>query len=204
MDTDLTLDIIREVINIGVGDAAAALSKLVQSRVSINTPELHIFDSTAALTFIQTEIQTLGVYISQNFHGRIHGKSLLFYTKESCHSLIKAILGRDIITSALTDSAIATLQEIGNILMVSCISTISNLIEDTLSFEIPDVTIEISEGYFQNIVQELGVLDKTIVVRNQMLVKDKEIEGYFFLLLAFNDFLIVIREMQNKMKISSK
>ena len=127
---------------------------------------------------------------------------MLFYTKKSCNSLIKTILGKDIVTSALTDNAIATLQEIGNILMVSCISIISDMIEDRVSFEIPDVTLEISEGYIQNIVKEFGELDKTIFVRSQMVVKDKEIEGYIFLLLSFADFLSIIHKIQNKNKAS--
>jgi len=200
MKDDMTLDIIKEVINIGVGDAAEALSELVQSRVWIKTPDIHILDSHAAPAFIQKEIQTLGVYISQGFHGGISGETLLFYTKESCHSLIRSILGNDRVTSALTDTAVASLQEIGNILMVSCVSTISNLIEDSFSFDIPDVTIELSAGYFQNLVQNLGKLDKTIVVRNQMVVRDKAIEGYIFLLLGFSDFLVVVEKMQNKLK----
>ena len=202
MNEDMTLDIIKELINIGVGDAAAALSELVQSRVFIKTPEVLILDSKDLPNFMRKEIQTLGVYISQNFHGRIRGKAMLFYTKKSCNSLIKTILGKDIVTSALTDNAIATLQEIGNILMVSCISIISDMIEDRVSFEIPDVTLEISEGYIQNIVKEFGKLDKTIFVRSQMVVKDKEIEGYIFLLLSFADFLSIIHKIQNKNKAS--
>ena len=200
MKEDLTLDIIREVINIGVGDAADALSNLVDSRVLIKTPEVHILDSKDALNFIRKEIQTLGVYISQSFHGGIRGRTLLFYTKESCNALVKTILGKDTVTSALTDTTISTLQEIGNILMVSCVSTVTNLIDDSVSFEIPDVTIEISEGYLENIIKELGLLDKTIVVRNQMVVKDKQIEGYIFLLLSFNDFLLFVDKMEKKIK----
>ena len=198
MSDDLTLDIIREVINIGVGDAAAALSALVRSRVWIKTPDVHVIDSKDVPAFIRKEIRKLGVYISQDFKGGIRGKTLLFYSRESCNSLIKTLLQKDFVTVAMTDTAVATLQEIGNIIMVSCISTISDLIEDSFSFEIPDVTIEISEGYFQNIVEELGELDRTIVVRNQMVVKDKKIEGYIFLLLGFDDFLMVIRKMHDR------
>ena len=199
MKEDITLDIIKEVINIGIGDAASALSELVDSRVLIKTPDVHVLDITEAPGFIKKEVKTLGVYIAQDFHGKIKGKTLLFYTKESCHSLIRILHGTDIVTSSLTDSAVATLQEIGNILMVSCISTISDLIEDSFSFDIPDVTIEISEGYFQQMVRQLGELDKAIIIRNQMVVKDREIEGFILMLLGFDDFLLVIEKMQNTM-----
>jgi len=198
MSKDMTLDIIKEVVNVGIGDAAAALSALVNSRVIIEVPEIHIINTQDAPDFIQKEIRSLGVYISQDFKGTFRGKAMLFYTKESCTSLLRAILGKIIVTSALTDTAIATLQEIGNIIMVSCVSTISNMLEDTVEFQIPDVNIEISEGYFRNLVKEIGDLDKTVVVRNRMIVKDKEIEGYFFLMLSFKDFLALIEKIKDK------
>ena len=202
MNKDMTLDIIREVVNIGIGDAAAALSTLINSRVIIKVPEIHILNTQDVPDFIQKEIRSLGVYIAQDFKGTFRGKTLLFYTKESCTSLLRAILGKISVTSAFTDLAIATLQEIGNIIMVSCVSTISNMLEDTVEFQIPDVTLEISEGYFRNLVKGLGDLDKTIVVRNQMVVKDKEIEGYFFLMLSFNNFILLIEKMESKIKAS--
>ena len=199
MSKDMTLDIIKEVVNVGIGDAAAALSTLVKSRVTMEVPEIHIVDTRDAPDFIQNEIRSLGVYIAQDFSGLFRGKTLLFYSKESCTSLLKALLGDIQVTSALTDTAIATLQEIGNIIMVSCVSTISNMLDDTVEFQIPNVTLEISEDYFRNIVKGLGDLEKTIVVRNQMLVHDKEIEGYFFIMLSFTDFLLLIEKLENRM-----
>jgi len=63
----MTLDIIKEVVNVGIGDAAAALSALVNSRVIIEVPEIHIINAQDAPDFIQKEIRSLGVYISQDF-----------------------------------------------------------------------------------------------------------------------------------------
>ena len=200
MDEDLTLDIVREVINIGIGDAAAALSELVHDRVTIELPEVHIVESKKAPEFLKKELTSLGVYISQKFTGAINGKTLLFYTKESCQSIIKTVLKKDSISSALTDTAISTLQEIGNILMVSCISTIGDIIEDKIFFEIPDVTIEISEGYLGKIINDLNEMDKTIIIRNQMMVKKQKIQGYIFLFLGFNDFLLIVDKMKKKIK----
>jgi len=199
MTDKIALDIIREVVNIGVGDAAAALSSLVNSRVMIQVPDVQIVDTKKAPEFVQKEIRSLGVYIAQDFKGLFRGKALLFYTKDSCHSLLQALLGKNAVTSSLTDTAVATLQEIGNILMVSCITTISNMLDDTVEFQIPDVTFEVSEGYFQNLVKNLEDLDKTIIVRNQMIVEDKQIEGYIFIMISFNDFLKLIQKLSMTM-----
>ena len=195
MDEDLIQDILREVINIGVGDAAAALSILVNNRVVIKTPDIYVLDTQDATDFIQEKICELGIYISQDFKGKFSGKTLLFYSKNSCASLLKLLLGKETGSDIFTDNALATLEEIGNIVMVSCITTISNILEDTVEFQIPDLTLEISDGYFKNLVSGLEGLDKTIIIRNQMVVKDMEIEGYFFILLSFGNFLELIKKM---------
>jgi chemotaxis protein CheY-P-specific phosphatase CheC len=126
----------------------------------------------------------------------------LFYTRESCASLLKALLGDVMATRTLTDTAIATLQEIGNIIMVSCMSTISNMIEDDITFDIPDVTVEISEGYFQNLVREIKTLDHTIIVRNEMSIDATHVQGYIFVLLGFQDFVAVARDLAKKMQVN--
>ena len=198
MTDDMTLDIIREVVNIGIGDAASALSVLINSRVSIKVPDIHILNTPEASAFIQQEIGSLGIYIAQDFQGVFRGKALLFYSKKSCSALLNAITGDISIASAMTETAMATLQEIGNIIMVSCITTISNMLEDTVEFQVPDVTLEISENYFKNLVKGHESLDKTIIVRNQMVIQDKEIEGYFIILLSYDDFLLLIEKMAEK------
>ena len=51
------------------------------------------------------------------------------------------------------ESSISTLNEIGNIIMVSYISAISNLINDKINFDLPETTVEISEKYFENLIE---------------------------------------------------
>ncbi|MDM8551696.1 chemotaxis protein CheC [Desulfobacterales bacterium HSG2] len=199
MCDDNSLDIITEVINIGVGEAADALSKLVNTRVIIRTPDVRIMDAEAVHEYIRKEAASLSVYISQNFKEMIKGKTVLFYTKECAISLLNAIYGETLMTSSLTESGIATLNEIGNIIMVTCMSEISNLIEARISFELPEVTIEISESYFQNLLKDLGELDKAIVVKSEMCIKEDDIQGYLFVLLSFEDFNLVIEKLRSKM-----
>ena len=198
MTNDKWIDTIREVINIGIGDTAAALSDLVNSRVIIRVPDIHILETKVVPDFIDKEIKSLGVYIAQNFHGIIKGKAVLFYTKESSVSLLKNLTGDFLNLDILSERSMSILQEIGNILLVSCISTISNIIGGRINFEIPHVTVEVSEGYFVNLLKGLDEMDKTIIVKNEMTIKDKNISGYIFILLGFRDFKMVIEKIQRK------
>jgi chemotaxis protein CheC len=187
MYDDNAIDIIREMVNIGIGEAADALSKLVNTRVIITVPDIYVMDVKAALAYIRDQVKSVGVYISQDFRDAVRGKTLLFYTKECCISLLNAIYGQTLKTS-LTESGIATLNEIGNVIMVSCMSEISNMIAGRIVFELPEATIEISENYFQNLLKDLDELDKAVIVKNGIRIKENDIEGYLFVLLSFENF----------------
>jgi chemotaxis protein CheY-P-specific phosphatase CheC len=149
--------------------------------------------------YVRNEVKSVGVYISQDFKDVVRGKTLLFYTKDCCISLLNAIYGETLRTSSLTESGIATLNEIGNVIMVSCMSEISNMIEGRIAFELPEVTIEISENYFQNLLADLDELDKAVIVKNGIRIKENDIEGYLFVLLSFENFNIVIEKLREKM-----
>lgn len=84
-----SLDTMKEIINIGMGESADALSGLVGTRVIINVPNVHIMDIVRVFPYIQEEMASIGVYIAQDFKGLISGKTILCYTHECCISLLK-------------------------------------------------------------------------------------------------------------------
>lgn len=198
MYNNQSLDIIREVINIGIGDAADSLSKLVNIPVIIKLPDIHIMDTKEVNNYIKNELKSLGVYMSQNFSGTIKGKTILFYTKECSVSLLNAIYGDRIKTSSLTETGIVTLNEVGNIIMVSCISQLANLLETRISFDLPEVTVEISDNYFKNLLNDMGELDKSIIIKSEMAIKERDIQGYIFVLLSFKDFNFIVDTLKKK------
>jgi len=142
----------------------------------------------------------LGVSLSQDFRGLIKGKTILFYTKECSISMLNAIYGQILETSALSETGIAALNEIGNIIMGSCMAEISNMIEGQLSFDLPHVTVEISGKYFRNLLSDLEKLDQAILIKNEMQIRERDIQGYLFILLSFEDFNKVIRKLQQQIQ----
>jgi chemotaxis protein CheC len=193
MDNEQVLDMIRELINVGMGEAAAVLSDLVKTRVLIKVPDISIIDVSNIGKFLSLELSDLGVYLSQDFHGEIEGRSILFYTEECSMALLKAL--SEIHGEDLTETNRATLQEVGNVVLVTCISTISEMIGLRTIFEMPVVTVETSDVYFANMLKELEKLQKAVVVRNQIAVHNKEISGYLIVLLSFDYFEMIVKKL---------
>ena len=193
-----SLDIMKEVINIGLGDAADALSSLVNTQIIIKVPDVHIMDISQVMPYIKKEVLSLGVYIAQDFKGQISGKTILCYTHECSVSLLNTIYGDKLKTTTITETGMSTLNEIGNIIMVSYISAISNFIDDRVMFDLPEVTVEISEKYFENLLKDLKSFEKAIVVKNMMRIKGTDVEGYLFVMLSFKDFYRVLEKLEQR------
>lgn len=204
MNDGIELDIITELVNIGIGEAAASLSDLTQRRVLIRTPEIKIMNVADISEYIETNMQSTGVYIAQDFEGPVTGKTILCYTQECSQSLINILDPHAVKTSSLTVSAMATLQEIGNIVMVSCITTIGDMMAGSLKFYMPSASLETSRTYFQNLIKDMEKFDKAIMVKNDMAIaqdksdKTDKIEGYLFILLSFDHFEKVVVQLREK------
>ncbi len=195
----LSTDIIKEVMNVGIGEAAFALSELVNAPVMIQVPDLRITEVANIPRYIDQEGQDLGVFISQDFHGIVEGKVLLSYSRACSISLVNLLFGDNKDAESLSNIDIATLQEIGNIIMVSCLSTISDMIEGRMTFTMPLVTAGLSDRYFMNLVQELEKFEQCILIKNEMVIKGHNIQGYIFVLLSFKDLQIIVEKLSKKM-----
>ena len=193
-DTE-AVDAIKEVINIGIGEAANSLSELVRDRVQIRVPDIRILDLADVPAYMHSEMEHLGLCISQDFHGLISGKMVLAYSRKCSVSLLNRLYGRTRDMSSLTNTDIATLQEVGNIIMVSCISAIGNIIEGRLIFNMPQVTAKISNGYFEKIARDLEGFEKCIIIKNDMTIKKDDISGYTFIILTFQALQLVTQKL---------
>ncbi len=192
------VDILKEMINIGIGDAAATLSDLVKSRVVIKVPDLKVMTFPALVDYFEKEIDLLGVYISQKFKGAITGKSLLCYSREASLSLLRAVAESEQQTLSLSDSEKSILQEIGNLLLVSCISAISNILEDLFVFEIPHVAVSGQVDYFEYLIKDMKELEQAVVVKTTMAIKGTGIDGYIFILIGFKGLQSMVSRMERR------
>jgi chemotaxis protein CheC len=194
------MDLLKEVINIGMGEAAASLSELVNSRVGIQVPDVRVMRVDEIWSFLDLEVSTLGVYLSQGFRGPLTGKGILFYTEECSLALLDSLFGGIPNIGTLGEAGRATLQEVANIILVSCISRIGDMTGMPTFFDIPTVTVETSETYFKNLVKEMSHLEKAIVVKNEISVYKKNIVGYLFVLLGLAGFDLVESQMEKYLR----
>jgi chemotaxis protein CheC len=123
--TELQLDALREVGNIGAGNAATALSQMIQRRIDMTVPEVDILRLEDMVSKIGTE-EDMVIAVVLRIFGDIPGNVIFLLTMDSAYRLLEMLMGKEV-SGEFDEYQISALQEIGNILTGAYINSIVRL-----------------------------------------------------------------------------
>lgn len=132
------LDVLTELVNIGVGRAAASLSELIQQRIQLTVPKVRMERSaTCESPFISVADETTATVVLQDFEGQFSGRSALVFPQNSSLLLAGMLSGIDEVISELDVELTGLLLEVGNILLNAVMGTFSNECRCPLEYSLP-------------------------------------------------------------------
>ena len=179
---DLQMDILTEIINIGIGKSAGQLNKLLHKRVHLYVPTVEIISGTEFLNRMLPERGRVSS-INMSFQGPVTGIAELVSPTKSVQSMLDLIIDESAITDDLDLLRSSTLNEIGNIILNSLIGTVANQFKIRLNYSVPVY----SEGRFYDLSAHLCTPDINMIVgHTRFSVVDMDIEGTFLLNLEIN------------------
>ncbi|MBF0626179.1 MAG: chemotaxis protein CheC [Magnetococcales bacterium] len=135
--SDLEQDALLEMLNIGMGRAAAALSQMVQDEVFLSVPQVVLLDRRQTLELIRQHAADRVCAIRQAFGGPFQGSALLIYPEEASLELVRALLREEVPLQTLTELEQESLVEVGNVILNACIGTIANLLQTEFQCALP-------------------------------------------------------------------
>ena len=110
-------DILTELVNIGVGRAACTLSEMVDSRVGLKVPSVHLAPlSIEQLVRQSGEADTISVVL-QSFSGRLSGMAALLISSASARSLVAILTGKPSESCEIDVEREGVITEVGNIVI---------------------------------------------------------------------------------------
>lgn len=135
--SDDQLDALTEIVNIGVGKAAASLSDLIGERICLTVPALVVCDSELLTDVLAERRDALDTSVVQDFNGPIGGRAILAFSKASGIQLGQVLLGFDESPSELDLDLGEILEEVGNIVLNGVLGSIGNLVAEELVYSVP-------------------------------------------------------------------
>lgn len=152
----LELDTLREIGSIGTGNAATALSQLLDREVRITLPEVRIMEYNEAIDWIGgAEEITAGVLV--RIGGEINGIMLSVQQLDFVNLILDSMLKRSILEySELEELEQSALVEIGNIMISTFINALSGLSGISVELTVPAFTVDMQGAILTVPMAEYG------------------------------------------------
>lgn len=136
------LDMLREIGNIGTGNAATALSTMLQKPVNIQVPVISFLDFEQVSEKLGgPESMMVGMMLTLNRD--VSGMMMFLLKEDFAHSVLNSLLGQSFENFAAVDEmSLSAMQEIGNIMAASYVNAISQITGLTIDISPPDICID--------------------------------------------------------------
>ncbi len=190
------MDLLQELINIGVGRAADALSQLVESRIQLCVPEIKMLGSREAQEIFDARAISEETMVTQTFSGSVDGRLGMLLDKQSA-ILLTSILGEEEhVDDEISLEQEGILLEVGNIVLNGVMGSISNAIDDQLDYSIP----EIARSNSIRLLLADNLLDKpTVLLADVRLhVENSAIEGSIIIVFDVDAITVALNEIINE------
>lgn len=138
------LDVLKEIGNIGTGNAATALSTMMNRKVDMVVPKVQILAySELAALLGGPEKLTLGIMI--DVEGDLQGMIMFLLEQDFTHEVVNALLGTNIDSfEHMTEMDLSVVQEIGNILSASYLNSIAMMTGLMLEISVPAISVDMA------------------------------------------------------------
>ena len=139
---DMHLDVLKEIGNIGSGNAASSLSELLQCETDISVPIVRMLDFDEAVNFLGGP-ENIAIGMLVGIKGDITGMMLYVLQHSFASKMTSCLFGSEIEDLMnMNEMEQSLICEVGNIMAASYVNAISQLTGMTIDISTPGVTVD--------------------------------------------------------------
>lgn len=182
-DSDFKMDVLKEVGNIGAGNAATALSKLLNKPVDMAVPTVSLLPFEEIAEKVGGS-EAIVVAIFLRVDGDAPGNMFFIISRESARRLLQGLLSfEDSEQDGFSEMELSALGEIGNILAGSYLSSLGDLTGLYMSPSVPSIAVDMAGAILSYGLLQFGTMgDDALLIDTTFLEGNQEAEGHFFLI----------------------
>ena len=175
------MDVLKEIGNIGAGNATTALAQMLQCKVDMKVPQVELleFKNVGAMIGGEEHLMT-GIYLG--VEGDITGSIMFLMEQETARHLVsKMMMGMESGEERFNEMELSALKEVGNIITGSYLNSLSDLTRLTIFPTIPSIATDMAGAILSVPAIEFGVYgDKILLIQTQF-SDEVDLNGYFIL-----------------------
>ena len=177
------LDELKEIGNIGSGNAATALSQLLGRSIDMQVPQVRLMDVADAIESLGSP-DKLVVGILIRLKGDADGMIMFLLEEAFAKTIVTGLMGeRSFSLYELNADDISVLSEIGNIMGGSYVNAIANLSGMTIDMSVPALTTDMLGAIMTVPATELSeAYERVLMISEQFLIDSVEIQSDMLLI----------------------
>ena len=174
-------DVLRELGNIGAGNATTALAQMLQCKVDMAVPKVGLLEFKEVGEAMVGEEQIMaGIYLG--VEGDITGSIMFLLEKGSARFLVSKMMGMQEEGEEFSEMELSALKEVGNIITGAYLNSLSSITNLKIYPTIPDMTIDMAGAIMSVPAIQFGAVgDRMLLIQTQFF-DEVAIDGYFILI----------------------
>jgi len=176
------LDVLKELSNIGMGNAATSLAQMLGQKVDIKVPRVSVLPFNEIYTVLgDREALVGGIFFE--IEGDLSGEILFLFPTKSIKLLLKLLTGMEEDFPPISEMGQSMLQEIGNILCGSFLNALSEFTSFKIFPTPPAFGMDMAESLLSTILISIGeVEDFALIIETEFIIGEEDFNAFFFFL----------------------
>ena len=192
----MQFDVLKEIGNIGAGNATTALSAMINSKVDMRVPNVALLEFKE-LAEALGGADNIVVGILLTLEGEINGMMMFMVERADAARLVNILMGRPLDNDEeFSEIEHSALKEIGNIISGAYLSSLSSLTGIRIDASIPYMSIDMAGAILSVPAIEFGkVGDKALIIQTEFFKDEANINGYFILIPTLESYDVILTSL---------
>ncbi len=177
-------DVLKEIGNIGAGNATTALAQMLGTKVDMSVPQVSLLDFKDVGAIVGGE-ELIMVGILLGVEGDITGSIMFMIEKEGARHLTNKLMmgmGASEPGEDFNEMELSALREVGNIITGAYLNALSGLTNLCIYPSTPDLTVDMAGAILSVPAIQFGIQGDQILLIKNNFFDEVELDGFFILL----------------------
>ncbi|MBO4900739.1 MAG: chemotaxis protein CheC [Lachnospiraceae bacterium] len=177
-------DVLKEIGNIGAGNATTALAQMLGTKVDMSVPQVSLLEFKDVGEIVGGE-ELIMVGILLGVEGDITGSIMFMIEKEGARHLTNKLMmgmGASQPGEDFNEMELSALREVGNIITGAYLNALSGLTNLCIYPSTPDLTVDMAGAILSVPAIQFGIQGDQILLIKNNFFDEVELDGFFILL----------------------
>lgn len=175
------MDVLKEIGNIGAGNATTALASMLQCRIDMAVPEVKLIEVDELAESLGGKERVMTA-IFLEVEGDITGDIIFLLEQGSASFLVSKLMGMEVDSSNFTEMELSCIKEISNIIAGSYLNSLSTLTNLKIYPSIPHLQMDMVDKILHSPVRKQTSDEEQILFIQTEFTDDIQLGGYFVMI----------------------